>query len=81
MVKYVSTCQGYTLKKRSAKDLFEDVYVIFFFFIKSIFCEYSFELHQLELHGQVDAIQMGTHTICLLIIKIKQWTKSTQAVI
>ena len=30
------------------------------FLYKSICCGYSFELHQ-----QVDAIQMGTHNICL----------------
>ena len=43
----------------SAKDLFDDVYVILFFIYKSICCGYSSELHQ-----QVDAIQMGTHNIC-----------------
>ena len=48
-------------KKRSEKDLFDD-YAIFFliFFLKGICCGYSFELHQ-----QVNAIQMGTHNICL----------------
>ena len=30
------------------------------FLYKSIYCGYSFELHR-----QVDAIQMGTHNICL----------------
>ena len=51
-------------KKRSAKALFDDVYVIFSDFLyKSICCGYSFELHQ-QLR-QVDAIQMGTHNICL----------------
>ena len=50
-------------KKRSAKSLFDDDYVIFFssdFQYKSICCGYPFELHR-----QVDAIQMGTHNICL----------------
>ena len=41
-----------------------DVIVLSFFFsdflYKSICCGYSF-----ELHGQVDAIQMGVHNICL----------------
>ena len=48
--------------KRSAKDLFDDVYTIFFsgFLYKSICCVYSF-----ELHWQVSAIQMGTHKIYL----------------
>ena len=50
------------VKKRSAKDLFDDVYAIFFpdFLYKSISVGYSFELHR-----QVDAIQMSTHNICL----------------
>ena len=30
------------------------------FLYKCVYCGYSFELHQ-----QVDAIQMGTHNICL----------------
>ena len=50
-------------KKRSTKDLFDDVYAIFSFsdFVyKSICCGYSFELHR-----HVDAIQMGTHNRCL----------------
>ena len=61
-------------KKRSVKDLFDDVYAIFFsgFLHKSICCGYSFKLHR-----QVDAIQMGTHNICLY----KEIDKSTLAVI
>ena len=49
------------LLKTSPKDIFDDVYAICFliFFIKSICCGYSFELHL------VDAIQMVTHNICL----------------
>ena len=50
-----------TLKKRSAKDLFNDVYAIFSDCLyKNVCCGYSFELHQ-----QVDAIQMSTHNIYL----------------
>ena len=50
-----------THKKRSAKNLLDDVYAIFSDFLyKSICCGYSFELHR-----QVAAIQMGTHSICL----------------
>ena len=49
---------------RLVNDLFNGAYVMFFFFpdflFKSICCGYSFELHQ-----QIDAIQMGTHNICL----------------
>ena len=53
MVKYVSPFTKGTLKKRSAKYLFNDAYAIlfrFFFFFsdfiyKSICCGYSFELH------------------------------------
>ena len=43
-----------TFLKGSAKD----------FLYKSIYCGYSFELHR-----HVDAIQMGTHNICLLVDK------------
>ena len=67
------------LKQSSAKDLSNDNYVMFFFVFyfsdflyKSICCGYSFELHQ-----QVDAIQMGTHNICLY----KEVGKNTLAVI
>ena len=43
------------------KDLLNDAYaMVFCFLYKSICYGYSFELHQ-----QVDAIQMGTHNICL----------------
>ena len=77
MAKYVSTYTEGTLKQRSVKDLSNDAYCVFFFFsdflYKSICCGYSFELHQ-----QVDAIQMGTHNICLYI---KKKTKSALAVI
>ena len=54
--------KGTLKKKTTAKDLFDDVYAIFFsdFLYKSICSGYSFELHR-----QVDAIQMGTHIICL----------------
>ena len=51
---YVSTYTKGTLKKRSARDLSNDANAMFFFFFvffffliyKSIFCGYSFELHQ-----------------------------------
>ena len=56
---------------RSANDLFNGAYTMFcgFFFFpdfvsQSICCGYSFELHQ-----KVNAVQMGTHSICLLKIK------------
>ena len=39
------------------------------FLYKSICCGYSFELHR-----QVDAIQMGTHSICLYKEVAKQYT-------
>ena len=39
------------------------------FLSKSICCGYSFELHQ-----QVDAIQMGTHSICLYKEVDKKYT-------
>ena len=39
------------------------------FFIKNIYCGYSFELHR-----QVDAIQMGTHNICLYKEVVKKYT-------
>ena len=53
---------GHTLKnidERLIKWCLCDVYV-FFFFYKSICFGYSFELYR-----KVDAIQMGTHNICL----------------
>ena len=60
MVKYVSTYKAYTIK-RLVKDSFDDVYAFFSeYFYKRICCGYSFELYQ-----QVNAIQMGTHNICL----------------
>ena len=49
------------------------------FLYKSICCGYSFELHR-----QVDAIQIGTHSICLYKEVAKQYTscnlKSTELV-
>ena len=39
------------------------------FLYKGICCEYSF-----ELHGQVDAIQMSTHIICLYKEVKKKYT-------
>ena len=71
MVKYVSTCQGYTKKKRSEKNLFDDDYAIFFsdFLYKGICCGYAFELHR-----QVDAIQMSTNNICFYKEVDKKYT-------
>ena len=65
MVKYVSFYTKGTFKKRSGEHIPNDAYIMFLcffsdFLYKSICCGYSFELHQ-----QVDAIQMGTHNICL----------------
>ena len=60
------------------KDLSNDAYAMFLcffsfflsdFLYKSICCGYSFELHQ-----QVDAIQMGTHNICLYKEVDKKYT-------
>ena len=48
MVRYVITYLRVYFKKRSAKDLFDGVYAIFFFsdfLYKGICCGYSFELH------------------------------------
>ena len=62
-------------KTRSANDLFNGAYAMFCvfsssdFLSKHIFCGYSFELHQ-----QVDAIQMGTHNICLYKEADKKYT-------
>ena len=57
------------------------LFFLFYFFSdfleKSICCGYSFELHQ-----QADAIQMGTHNICLYKVVDKKYTghnlKSTE---
>ena len=48
--------------KRDQQRTFLILYMrLFFYFLyKSICCGYSFELHR-----QVDAIQMGTHNICI----------------
>ena len=64
-------------KTRSANDLFNGAYAMFLFFYsffsdilsKSICCGYSFELHR-----QIDAIQMGTHNICLYKEVDKKYT-------
>ena len=80
MVKYVSTHTKGILKQRSVKDLSNDAYVMFSFFsfsdfvYKSICCGYSFEMHRLQMHRQVDAILMGTHTICLYKEVDKKYT-------
>ena len=77
----IPTCIKGTLKKnKTAKALSNNAYAMFcmFFFsdflYKSIHCGYSIELHQ-----QVDAIQMGTHNICLY--KEVDKNKNTLAVI
>ena len=61
MVKYVSTYLVYTLEQDQHWTCLM-MFMRFFsnFLYKSICCGYSFELHQ-----QVDAIQIGTHNICL----------------
>ena len=72
VVKYVSTYLKYAIKIRSANDLSSGAYAMFWhlcvcvcvcfsdFLYESICYGYSFEFHQ-----QVDAIQMGTHNICI----------------
>ena len=61
--------------KKAAKDLLNDAYAMFLcccfsdFLDKSICFGYSFELHR-----QVDAIQMGTHNICLYKEVDKKYT-------
>ena len=67
MVKYVATDIKGTRKTLSSKDLSDDAYAMFLWIFFSdclyksiICCGYSFKLHR-----QVDAIQMGTHNICL----------------
>ena len=58
-------------KKKSVKDLLNDVCDFFSDFLyKSICCGYPFKLHR-----QVDAIQMGTHNICCLYKEVdKKYT-------
>ena len=67
MVKYV--LRAHFTKWSAKADLSNDAYAMllfcffflfFWFHYESICCGYSFELHQ-----QVDAIQMGSHNICL----------------
>ena len=68
-----STYTKGTLKKWSAKDLCNDAYAtflcVFWISCQSICYGYSSELHR-----QVDAIQMGTHNICLYNEVDKQYT-------
>ena len=76
VVKYVSTYLKYTLKARSANDLFNDVYAIYCVFFL-IFC--------------LKAYVVGTHLNCIKLMQfkwvpttyafIKKQTKSTLAVI
>ena len=62
-------------KTRSTNDLFNGAYAMFYgfffsdFLSKSICGGYSFELHQ-----QVNAIQMGSHNICLYKEEDKKYT-------
>ena len=56
------------LKKRSVKDLFDDVSAFFFliFFIKAYVVAAHFQ--------QINAIQMGTHRMCLCKEVDKKYT-------
>ena len=60
-----------TLKNKYQQRPYLVFMCVFFliFFIKTICCGYSFELHR-----QVDAIQMGTHNICLYKEVDKKYT-------
>ena len=70
VVKFVSPLLTVRFKNKISKRLSNGVYAMFLcffcflffsdFLYESICCGYSFELHR-----QVDAIQMGTHNICL----------------
>ena len=64
VVKYISTYYGYTVKKRSEKDLFDDDYVIFFLIFFLIFF----------IKTYVDAIQICTYNICLYKEVDKKYT-------
>ena len=74
---YLPILKVHFKKKKTAKDLSNNanaMFIVCFFFsdflYKSICCGYSFEL-------QVNAIQMGTHNICLY----EEVDKNTLAVI
>ena len=76
MVKYVTTSTKGTLKKDQRRIylmMLMRCFGLFLFFseflYKSICCGYPF-----ELHPQVDAIQMGTHNICLYKEVDKKYT-------
>ena len=74
MVKYVVRVDFKNDQRRTYQIMFMRLFCCFFFVVvvvffclffsnflyKSICCWYSFELHR-----QVDAIQMGSHNICL----------------
>ena len=70
MVKYVSTYYGNTIKKDQIRTY---LMMIMRFFscslYKGICYGYSFELHQLG-----NAIQMGTHSICLYKVVDKNYS-------
>ena len=52
-------------KKRSAKDLFDDVHVIFFWLYKSMCCGYSSELHQLVIPTAYNFIKQTKSTLAV----------------
>ena len=73
MLKCVSIYQGYTLKTRSAKDLFDDVYVIFLlFFIKA---------YVVGTHLNCIDKSMQFKWVPTTYASIKKWTKSILTVI
>ena len=73
MLKCVSIYQGYTLKTRSAKDLFDDVYAIFLlFFIKA---------YVVGTHLNCIDKSMQFKWVPTTYASIKKWTKSILTVI
>ena len=83
MVKYVPTyTKGILKKKKEQRGTYQMMlvrcFLCFGFFLsnflyKSIICGYSFALHQ-----GVDAIQIGTHNICLYKEVDKNYTGCNQ---
>ena len=60
---------------RSANDLFNGAYAVFFFFF-FFFLIFFLKAYVVDtqLHRQVNAIQMGTHNICLYKEVDKKYT-------
>ena len=72
--KKINTITKGTLKQSSAKDLSNGAYAMFVCFLFLIFHNSICRRYSFCMHRQVDAIQMGTHNICLYKEVDKKYT-------